>query len=158
MRRSLNTTERLETSARLEVIETFLTKMWRSGYGLDERREIMECGLKKYERIRRKVAESGGDLSLHRSAKSTQSTRYVKKLLLKQKWMIPKAKNVDDRGTLETTGSNQAKYTSSSNIKAFVARNTRRDDANTAPSAVFFVERTRGGELLMNLRKEEINS
>ena len=88
VRRLKNTSERLPQHQRNTVVNIYTEKLLRSGYKKDQVTKVIEAGLKGYEKIVR--LEREGKTKIHRSAASTVSSRYMKKLTGKTTWFLEK--------------------------------------------------------------------
>ena len=140
VRRMQNTTEMLDQSERDTVINEYIKKLTFSGYGRKQVKEIIECGLRGYEKKLEKAKRAGCEL--HREACDTLKTRQKKKLLAKTTW-YKKKKKVDEKEEKDSRrkpGTSQGKTTTT-----------------TPPPtvSVLFVPKTEGGELATRLRNEE---
>ena len=84
IRRSMNMCLELSMKERLEVLQDFINQLERSGYNLDQRREIFMSGLKGYEN---KVARArDSSTKMYRSMKQTTMERRRDKMISKVNW------------------------------------------------------------------------
>ena len=81
VRHMRNTSERLDISERVKVVNKFRQRMANSGYSKQQAKRVVISGLKGYEGVRRRAVKSG--VRMHWSAKSGAEGRNIKKLLAK---------------------------------------------------------------------------
>ena len=84
IRRIFNTSELENQEVRNTILEDFDRTMEISGYSGKQRGEIMDRGLRGYEKLRRLDKE--GKRPLHRTGTDTLTTRFRKKLTGKTSW------------------------------------------------------------------------
>ena len=94
IRRMRNTSERVETRERVEIVDNYTAKLINSGYTMDQARRVIVAGLKGYESQLEKAVRDGS--KLHRSAKEGAAARYRKKLTAKSKWFKDKETDGDE--------------------------------------------------------------
>ena len=145
----LNTSEMVSQQERNVIIETFITKMRVSGYRQDQIKRIVEAGLKGYQNKLEKARKSGQEI--HRSSKSTEKQRFVKKLLDKNNWFRKKRSRLesdeDEAGIKNYDGPKQK--------AKFVRKVEGKKNENSNPITVLFVPKTPGGELARRLKEAE---
>ena len=141
IRRMLNTSEQVEFSERIVVIDEFSDQMLASGYSPEQTRDIVVAGLTGYERKLKKSKEEKKDL--HRSAAGSLQSRIKKKLLGRQTWYLDK-----DKGNAKL-GQNS--------VKKPVKRKPKNKFKDSSPRTVtvLFVFQTPNGELAKRLQKVE---
>ena len=148
-----NVTEMASQDMRNAVVDSYTARLKSSGYEEAAIKTIIIAGLKNYERIRMKAEKGKG--SINRSGKSNLSNRYKKKLVDKSTWFIDKNKEVDkdDRQTL-----GEEKKVGESKSKKPLSRTKRKPPQSGGPIptlTVFFVPKTKNGELASRLRQAE---
>ena len=84
VRHMRNTSERLDISERVKVVNKFRQRMANSGYSEQQSKRVIISGLKGYEAARWRVVKSG--VRMHHSAKSGAEGRNLNKLLAKTSW------------------------------------------------------------------------
>ena len=146
IRRRLNTSEMVPQMERNNILERFVDKLRRSGYNESQTREILVAGLSGYENKKNRAEREQKDL--HRDGKSTLKTRAMKKLTAKNSW-YKKSSNNKEREAKTSKPRPQEK------VRRQAQRGSR-EEREKAPTAVFFVPRTQGGELATLLREAEI--
>ena len=80
----LNVCDTVNQSERIEIVNDYTCKLFRSGYVKSQAREIVTSGLVGYKRKVNRAAKE--DLPLHRPAASTLSGRVAKKLTERESW------------------------------------------------------------------------
>ena len=93
IRRMKNSSELLENEERVQIVDTYVNQLRASGYSGDQRKRIIEAGLKGYETLVRKCFE--GKAKMHRSAREGEVARRTKKLLGKSRWFKKKKRRED---------------------------------------------------------------
>ena len=100
----VNTSEDLDDSVRLEIVDKFAAKIVNSGYGLNQTRNIMVGGLKGYERKLKlsKDVTNPKWQPLHPPASFNIQARRKKKILEKNNWFkktssLEEVKNNDEQ-------------------------------------------------------------
>ena len=88
IRRMLNTSEELDISERLKVVDNYAMKVVNSGYGLKQTRGIIVGGLKRYERKLKLSLDVANPRwkPLHQGDDYNVSGRNKKKILAKTSW------------------------------------------------------------------------
>ena len=135
IRRLQNTNTEIGQGRKNEIVENYIQKLRYSGYRKVQIREIIQSGLMGFLSKVRRCQEQGQ--GLHRSAASTLTSRYKKKILAKTNWYKNRSK---------TSGKGSSKTKRKGNKKIFTQSQVK---------AVLFVPRTKGGELAKKLRTEE---
>ena len=130
-----NTSRELGQRDREEVLERFEMKLRRSGYKKQQVREIVRSGIISYMKKWENRAET------HRRATETENLRREKKLLGKTSWY-------------KKTQSNKSGGDQRRNHRGTQPQGGK-GCTNRRPSAVLFIERTRGGKLISRLREKE---
>ena len=110
--------------------------MLRSGYNVAQTRDILISGLRGYKNKVRNARSR--KLPLHRSAKSSLTARYRKKMFGKTSWYKNNNKNKIQKN--HKTRKNQKLYENNNMLEV---------------KSVLFVPHTPGSELAKRLRKEE---
>ena len=153
IRQMKNVSELLPGNTRVEVVNNYTTKLHRSGYGCKQTRSIIVSGLTGYERILR--LEKTGKGKVHRSAKSSLTSRYKKKLLGKTTWFLHSKKeeseeenNISKESTRFGKKENKDKSTPDRDKE-------NRENKEQEISTVLFVPQTERGELANRLRAVE---
>ena len=140
IRRLQNTHTEIGQERKNEIVENYINKLRSSGYLKVQVREIIQSGLLGFQSKVKRCQEQGQ--SLHRSAGSTLTSRYKKKIMAKTNWYKNKAKRrsscKEEKGRSKTKSKGKKSTT-------------------TQVKAVLFVPRTKGGELAKRLRTEEEN-
>ena len=139
VRRMLNTSEMLDQNERDQILNNYTKKLFHSGYEKHQVKEILESGLKGYEKKLEKAKKE--NRNIHREACDTIKTRQRKKLLAKTTWYKKKKEN------------NESKKDGQEGKKR--AGDTDQNKQITPIVSVMFVPRTEGGELAKRLRQEE---
>ena len=130
---------------RLQVLETFTTRMIHSGYSREQVRHCVVSGLTTYEK-RKTQAELQG-VSIFRGRDIMDRNREVNNILEKTTWFLDKPRE-------EVTTS----IPRSGGGRSFRKRNHLTSQQKSfQPAAVLFVPRTDGGLLLTELRKVDTN-
>ena len=133
---------------RLRVLQEFIDQLERSGYDLDQRREILLCGLKGYEN--KLAASMKAGTSLYRSMSGTTRERRRKKMVTKVNWFKGgKKKNMVDGGM-----EGKRNQTTTLFFKHKLAKKVVKPDQKK-PCAVIFIPRTPNGTLITLLREKE---
>ena len=113
IRRMLNTSERLDISYRIEVVDNYALKLANSGYDLEYTRKVIKGGLTGYER---KLALSL-DINnpkwkpLHQGAKFNSTGRKLKKTLAKTNWFKKRKVSEMEEDDLQASPSKKSKQT-----------------------------------------------
>ena len=94
VRRMKTTSRLLDTSVRVNIINTFTRKLERSGYQAKQIREIISAGLCGYEKIVKKAERTGGNIN--RGASEGAGRRHLKRLLGRQNWFRVDKKKGDE--------------------------------------------------------------
>ena len=128
---------------RNEILEEFMEKMERSGYGEEERREVVKRGIIRYEKVREQAQQ--GQRELHRPASSTSQLRVRKKLLDPSNWWKKRGKEPVDHNAWETPAKPASK----------VQRRRPGPERQDDPVAVLFIRRSNEGKLIGKLREKE---
>ena len=140
VRRMQNTSEMLGQQERNEIVNKYISKLTTSGYKEKQVKEIIENGLKGYERKLSKARKDGREI--HREAAETISTRQRKKLMARTTWYKKK----------------KGEKLEMQNGKRGNPKNKQAGDIPQVPPpimSVLFVPKTEGGELATRLRQEE---
>ena len=98
-RRLLNTDNTLPQADKVHIMEGYNRKLRNSGYSLEERTEILESAVMKYERIHSSSKKNG--VPVHKSAKSTENQRNNKKIRTKFMWLKNKPDSEESREKYE---------------------------------------------------------
>ena len=149
IRRLKNINLELPTSARVEAINDFASKLMSSGYTRDQTRTIVVAGIKGYEKAVKLHLE--GTRKLHRSAMEGAARRYKKKLLDKSNWFKGGEKKDEDE---DEVCPNVARSFSAPKRTQRSTENSR-DEKNIKACTVLFVDQTPKGALAAVLRKKE---
>ena len=146
VRQMKNVSELNGQEERNEVVDTYSIKLCRSGYRREAIKRMIVAGLHGYEKI--KQLEMTGKTRIHRSAKSSLSNRYRKKLLGKSTWFQDKKKSQDNKTPNQRAQPPSEK--SRSKVKS------SKEHAVAATTTVLFVPQTPFGNLANKLRKAEL--
>ena len=95
MRRLTNTSEDVEDSVRIDIVDTFSSQLKASGYSHEQNVKIVKAGLTGYENLLKKCKL--GKAKMHRLASEGFESRRRKKLLGKSNWF--KKKNQKEKYT-----------------------------------------------------------
>jgi hypothetical protein len=99
IRRMLNTSELVEGSVRLGIVDSYAQKLLNSGFGMTQVRSILLSGLKGYERKLLSSRKVGGR-ALNLGAGATSHARRLKKLTGKTSWFRKrKREEVEESGS-----------------------------------------------------------
>ena len=151
VRRMQNTSEGLAQMNRNLVIEKYIKKLNISGYKKKEIKVIIEAGLKGYET---KLSKSRrNNTGMHRDARSTIGSRYLKKLTAKTDWFKSKKKDDENKEENEIDERKEKKVRVNSR-KSYKRKESNQNSAKD-PVTIIFVPRTPGGELITKLRSAE---
>ena len=140
VRRMMNTSENVDFSERINVIDNFSNQVLSSGYSPEQTQKLVVAGLVGYENILKKSTEEMRDL--HRSAAGSLESRIKKKLLGRQQWFRDKKK---DAGSGKNT------------FHPSRPKHKKNKDKDSPPETVcvMFVYQTPFGELAKRLQKVE---
>ena len=107
IRRMVNTSEDLDDSIRLEVVDNYARKIINSGYGLNQTRNVMVGGLKGYERKLKlsKDVTNPKWQPLHPPASFNIQARRKKKILEKNNWFKKTSSHEEEKTDAEQTPS-----------------------------------------------------
>ena len=136
IRRLHNTSSKIDQKIKNKIVENYSVKLLRSGYNVAQTRDILISGLRGYKNKVRNAQSR--KLPLHRSAKSSLTARYRKKMFGKTSWYKNNNKNKIQKN--HKTRKNQ-KLNENNNMLEV--------------KSVLFVPHTPGSELAKRLRKEE---
>ena len=90
VRRMQNCSEKVPQTERDQVVDLYIDRLAVSGYDKEQIKEIVESGLKGYERKLDRSRKSG--VPLHRPATASLASRQKKKLIQKTSWYKTKSK------------------------------------------------------------------
>ena len=136
-RRLLTTSEDLPDKEKMEILETYCTKLKRSGYNNRQVQDIIISGVVGYSRRRELIGKP------HREAWETAEAREMKKLTSQTTWFLNRKRT--HKTTTKTT----------SNTMRPKRQGIQRDERQ--PAAVLFVKRTPNGSLATELKQAEFN-
>ena len=139
VRRLHNTSDELGYRVKEEIIEKFILKMRLSGYKRRQIRDIVRRGIMTY---RNKWAPR---TDRHRNSADTEESRREKKLTGKTSWFRKR----------HTHTVNTQRPRAQSSKKAAHKHIGAKPLCERRPNTVLFVDRTRGGHLITELRKQE---
>ena len=148
IRRMKNTSELLDQKVRNSVVDKYAERLLHSGYKRDQVRNVVEAGLKGYEKIVQ-LAKLG-KTKIHRDAGSSLNVRYKKKLTGKSTWFLNKKVNSEHSDDEEDHTSNNNRQSGAR--KPPGPKPAACDEATT----VLFVPYTPGGELASRLKSAEL--
>ena len=149
IRQMKNVSELIGQDERNKVVDTYSIKLHRSGYKREAIKKMMLAGLSGYEKIRQ--LEKDGKTRIHRSAKSSLSNRYRKKLLGKSTWFQDKKDKKKLQGKKTPNKSSQKPREKSSS-----KNESSKEHEATATTTVLFVPQTPFGNLAYKLREAEV--
>ena len=84
VRRLMNTDRTLEQTAKDNIINEYEKKLRRSGYTTEQIVEVIVSGLKCYQRKEKETEKE--NKKMHRPAKNTEKSRFMKKYCDKYNW------------------------------------------------------------------------
>ena len=146
-----NTSEDLDDSVRVTIVNNFAQKLVNSGYELHQVRKLLVGGLKGYQRKLMKSKEVGGK-RMHVGAMASSKARYKKKLLNKANWFRQKP-NVDGIKVGKVLDEEECDKYEDPRIATEVGG--KKNDREYRTTSVLFIDQTRGGELARRLRAVE---
>ena len=136
MRRMKNTSEDVDDSVRIDVVNAFSSQIKASGYSDEQNIKIVKAGLTGYENLLQKCKL--GKAKMHRLASEGYESRRRKKLLGKSNWF--KKKSQREKYTFPRKPETEKKSKQSEEIETVT---------------VIFVSQTPNGELAKRLQKAE---
>ena len=137
VRRMKNTSEDVDESVRVDIVNDFSSQIKASGYSDEQNAKIVRAGLTGYENLLKKCKL--GKAKMHRLASEGYESRRRKKLLGKSNWFKQK---------------NSKKYTFSSKPET-KKQKSKPKSGEIETVTVMFVSQTPNGELARNLQKVE---
>ena len=154
IRRMVNTSEMGSQRERNQIVEKYISRLRLSGYNGEQCKNIVESGLKGYQSKLENCKKFKS--KLHRPASSTIEKRYLKKLTEKTSWFKNKEKQEDEIGEDEVERNVRAGASRPPGAK-FKPKPKKKSGKgqDKQPTAVMFVPRTPGGELVNKLREAE---
>ena len=146
MRRLMNTGRKVDIEIRIEILNTFMKKLRRSGYCEKERKEILECGLRGY--YKKVEIEIKGGEKVNKDGSMNKGERKIKGLANKTKWHNKKSSNTTDKITKEPERGNKRKDIGQDEIR--IKAGTNNTIQNT--EAVIFIPYTHRSGLRKRLQ------
>ena len=103
IRRLRNTCRATSVRERVGILNTIMSKLMRSGYNEDQRKQIQVCGLKGYYRMVRR--EEMGGMRVNRNREEGKLMRRARKIAGASIWYKPKRRQGEgDSTTHQVTG------------------------------------------------------
>ena len=146
IRRMKNTSELLGQPERNAVVDSYAARLLRSGYPREKVKQMIEAGLKGYEKIVEN--ERLGKGKIHRNGASTANSRYKKKLTGKSSWYLTKQNDEVEEPDKDNINSQPSRPQSGP-----AGGNSAKGEVPT--TTVLFVPHTYGGELATRMRMAE---